>query len=365
MTKQPPPHLQKETGSSVGVAVGGERRGLALLFPGQGSQHAGMGKRIAKISEAARQVFAQADDVLDFPVSRLCFEGSEEELKDTVNTQPAMLTTSIAYFAYLRERLQEMGRRLRPSFFAGHSLGQFSAAVATDSLDFSDGLRLVRERGRIMAEWASKRPGGLATILGMSNVDVRQVCHDVSPGGEVAVAVLNSPNQTVISGDTDALERAMKLARDRGGRVLRLPISVPGHTPLMSDAARELSRFISKLPFREPNTPIVSNISAKLLTTAEEVRQELSDQICAAVEWARCVVAMANEGVDTFVEVGPGQALSKMMRNIQDEVQMFNAEHASADELETLAAAAPDAVPLDDSPEDHSRVPNNQVEIVP
>jgi [acyl-carrier-protein] S-malonyltransferase len=304
-----------------------------------------MGKRIAEISQAARQIFAQADEVLGFRISRLCFEGSAEELEDTVNTQPAILTTSLAYLAYLRERLAEMGRRLRPSLMVGHSLGQFSAAVASGSLDFSDGLRLVHERGRIMAEWARERPGGLVTVLGLNDRAVREVCREASPEGKVGVAVLNGPGQTVISGEAGPLQRAMQLARERGGRVLRLPISVPGHTPLMRDAARELSRFISSLSFRDPNPPVVSNISAKLLTTAEEVREELSNQICAAVQWARCVVTMANEGAGSFVEVGPGQALSKLVRRIKDDVEVFGAENASTDDLLHLAATLPVAVP--------------------
>ncbi len=319
------------------------RRGLALLFPGQGSQQAGMGKRIAEISQAARQIFSDADEVLGFQISRVCFEASEEELEDTVNTQPAILTTSIAYLAYLRERLQEEGRRLRPSFMAGHSLGQFTAAVAADALDFSDGLRLVLERGRIMAEWARNRPGGLATVLGLNDRDVRTVCREASPEGKVGVAVLNGPGQTVISGEVGPLQQAMALARERGGRVLRLPISVPGHTPLMRDAARELSRFIASLTFRDPSPPLVSNISAKLLTTAEEVREELANQICAAVQWARCVIAMANQGAGTFVEVGPGQALSKLVRRITGDAQVFGAEDAATSELSKLAAAVPAA----------------------
>ena len=319
-----------------------ENRGrLALLFPGQGSQHVGMGKRIAEASQAARQIFAQADEALGFRISRLCFEGSEEELEDTVNAQPAILTTSLAYLAYLRERLQETGRRLLPSFMAGHSLGQFTAAVAADSLDFTDGLRLVLERGRIMAEWARSRPGGLAAVLGVSDRDVRRVCREASLEGRVAVAVVNAPGETVIAGDAGALQRAMLLARERGARVLRLPISVPSHTPMMRDAARELSRFISTLPFREPKTPIVSNISARLLTTAEEVRQELSDQICAAVQWARCVLAMANEGTGAFVEVGPGHALSNITRRLRSDAQVLNAERFSLEELESLAATIP------------------------
>lgn len=313
--------------------AGDRRRGIALLFPGQGSQHVGMGKRIAEISQAARQVFAQADEALGERISDLCFEGSKEELEDTVYTQPAVLATSTAYLAYLRERLNELGRRLRPSFLAGHSLGQFSAAVAAGSLDFGDGLRLVRERGRIMAEWARSSPGGLASVLGLSDRAVRQVCRDASPEGKVGVAVINTPGQIVISGETPALERAMQLARERGGRALRLPISVPGHTPLMRDASRELTRIMSSLPFRDPETPLVSNISARLLTTAEEVRQELSGQICAAVQWLRCVVTMANEGAGSFVELGPGAALSNMVRRIRSDADVFNAENDAPEAL--------------------------------
>ncbi|MEX0787076.1 MAG: ACP S-malonyltransferase [Dehalococcoidia bacterium] len=317
--------------------------GLALLFPGQGSQRAGMGRRIADLSEAARQVFTEADDILDDRISYLCFEGTEAELEDTVNTQPAMLTTSLAHLAYLRERLHEMGRKLVPSFMAGHSLGQFSAAVAANAIDFSDGLRLVQERGRIMAEWARTRPGGLAAVLGLKERAVREVCREASTDadGIVSVAVLNSEDQTVIAGELGPLERAMALARARGAKVRKLPISVPSHTPLMRDAARELSRFIDKLPFRDPNPPIVSNISAKLLTTAEDVREELSNQICAAVQWARCVVALANEGAGPFVEVGPGQALSNLVRRIRGDIEVFDTETASVEQLLRLGVALP------------------------
>lgn len=332
MTKARPPARDEPASPSGG-------RGLALIFPGQGSQHTGMGKRIAEISQAARQVFAQADEALGMRISRLCFEGSEQELQDTVNTQPAILTTSIAYLAYLRERLAEMGRRLRPSFLAGHSLGQFSAAVAAESLDLSDGLRLVRERGRIMAEWARARPGGLAAILGLNDRAVRDVCQEAR--GDVAVAVVNTADQTVICGEDSALQRAMKLARERGARVFRLPISVPSHTPMMRDAGRELSRFIATLPFREPKTPIVSNITARLLTTAEEVRQELSEQICAAVQWVRCVAAMDRKGAGTFVEVGPGHTLSNLVRRIRGQAHIVSAAEASVEQLRALAGTVP------------------------
>lgn len=304
-----------------------------------------MGKHVAEVSQAARQVFAAADDVLGFRISRLCFEGSEEELEDTVNTQPAILATSLAYLAYLRERLQEMGRQLRPSLMAGHSLGQFTAAVASGALDFGDGLRLVLERGRIMAEWAHGRPGGLASVLGLSDRAVRQLCREASPEGKVGVAVLNGPGQTVISGEAGPLQRAMALARERGGRVLRLPISVPGHTPIMRDAARDLSRFIATLSFRDPSPPLVSNISARLLTRAEEVRDELSNQICAAVQWMRCVLTMANQGAGAFVEVGPGQVLSRLVRRITGDAQVLGAEEASNDDLLSLTDAA--STPVD------------------
>ena len=343
-------------------ADGETRPRLALLFPGQGAQHTGMGRRIAEASEAARQIFAQADEVLGVSISRLCFEGSEEELEDTVNTQPAILTASLAYLAYLRQRLHEVGRRLRPSLLAGHSLGEFTAAVAAESLGFSDGLRLVKERSRLMAEWARERPGGLATVLGLSDQAVEHICSEASSESEVGVAVFNTPGQTVISGEDDALERAMGLARERGGRVLRLPISVPSHIPLMESVRNELSRHIASLSFRDPQTPIVSNISAQLLTTAEEVRQELSDQICAAVQWVRCVATMASRGTATFVEVGPGRALSKMVRRIQgDDVQIFSVEHTAIDDLLAIGTS----VPLDARETRRAGTRPDEIQIVP
>jgi len=317
------------------------RGGLALIFPGQGSQHPGMGKRLAEISQAAREMFAQADEVLGVNISDLCFEGTEEQLGDTVNTQPAMLTTSLAHLAFLRERVQEIGHRLAPGLIAGHSLGQYSAAVAADSLDFSDGLHLVQERGRIMADWAVKHPGGLAAVLGVDEEIVRQVCADSSPQGAVGVAVVNCPGQTVISGESAPLERAMTLARERGGKVRRLSISVPSHIPLMREAAKELSSFIDKLPFRDPHPPLVSNISSRLLTRAEDVQKELSDQICSAIEWARCVLVMADHGSSPFIEVGPGRALTNLMKRIRGDIEVFTAETASDAQLLDLASSVP------------------------
>ncbi len=314
---------------------------LALVFPGQGSQHHGMGTHVAELSPAANKVFSDADAILDADVSRLCFTSSDEELEDTQKTQPALFTTSLAHLAYLRERLEEMGRKLVPTLIAGHSLGQYSAAVAANAIDFSDGLRLVQERGRIMADWAKNRPGGLAALLGLSDDDVAEICDDAGTEGTVAVAVYNCPGQVVVSGDIDAIETTMKLARDRGGRVRRLPISVPSHTPLMRDAARELARFSEQLRYRDPNPPLVSSISARLLTTASEVRDELSNQLCAAVQWANCVMAMRDEGIHRFVEVGPGQALTNLFRRITGEVEALSTDAASGDDLRELAGPVP------------------------
>lgn len=300
----------------------------------------GMAARLLSISRAAREVFAEADRALDFSLSRLCVEGDAEELSDTTNTQPALLTTSIAYFEHLKERLREIGGRLTPGLFAGHSLGQFSAAVASESVPLEEGVRLVAERGRVMKEWASRRPGGLATVFGLSKEVLEEICASVSDGEMVAVAAHNAPGQFVISGDIVPLERAMRLARERGATVLKLPISVPGHTPAMREVAHQLGLFIEKTRFRAPTAPLVSNINGRLLTSAEDVRQELSDQICAAVEWVRCMGAMVNEGVSTFVDVGPGRALSNIARRFSDNLRFLSLEDARLDDLASLARPA-------------------------
>jgi [acyl-carrier-protein] S-malonyltransferase len=283
-----------------------------------------MGKRVAERSRAARDVFAQADEILDFKVSGIVMEGSEADLQKTANTQPAIMAVSWAYLAYLRERAAEMGRQLRPSFVSGHSFGQFSAAAAADSINFADALKLVRERGRIMTRWSQKRPGGMASVIGPSDADVRDVCRSVSPDGDVGVAAINAPGQTVISGRLAALSRAIEAIRERGARVVQLPISVPGHFPKMAEAREELRRFIDGIDFRDPKSPVVSSLTGKILTTAEEVRNELSDQMTGAINWMRAFLEMRRAGASAFFEVGPGNVLSNISRRVDREAQIID-----------------------------------------
>jgi len=299
-------------------------RKLALIFPGQGSQHPGMGRQVAERSLAAREIFAQADDILNVNVTKIVLEGSERDLARTVNTQPAILAVSWAYLAYLRERAEAVGKQIRPSFGSGHSFGQFSAAAAADALSFSDALRLVRERGQIMTKWSKRRPGGMASIIGPSDDDVRDVCEEVSPDGDVGVAAINAPGQTVISGTIAALQRAAELVKERGARVVHLPISVPGHFPKMSEARDELRKFIDQIEFSDPKFPLVSSLTGKALTTAEDVRQELSDQMTGAINWMRAFLEMRRGGASTFFELGPGHVLANLAKRVDREAQVFD-----------------------------------------
>jgi [acyl-carrier-protein] S-malonyltransferase len=297
---------------------------LALIFPGQGSQSVGMGKRVAEASPGAREVFAQADEILKFDVTRIVTEGSEADLLKTANTQPAILAVSWAYLVYLRERAGEMGRQILPSHVSGHSFGQFSAAAAADSISFADALRLVRERGRIMTKWSRRLPGGMASVIGPTDQVVADVCNAVSPDGDVGVAAVNAPGQTVISGTLAALSRAMEVVRERGARVVQLPISVPGHFPKMSEAREELRRFIDRIEFKDPKPPVVSSLTGRALTTAEEVRQELADQMTGAINWMRAFLAMRNAGASAFFEVGPGHVLGNISRRVDRDAKFID-----------------------------------------
>lgn len=291
---------------------------VALVFPGQGSQFVGMGKALYDASAAARRVFDQADEVLGFPLSRLCFHGPAEDLEDTINAQPAILTVSIAALEAMKERMAAAGQKVEPAVVAGHSLGEFTALVAAGVIDFPSGLQLVRERGRLMKEAGEERPGGMAAVIGLDTDTLAALCADAADGSVITVANDNCPGQTVISGEIAALLRAMEMAKAKGAkRVARLGISIASHSPLMARASAGLSDVLSRLPLHAPQIPVVANVSGLTMRSVEEIRQELAFHVERPVNWTRSVAEMANSGVTTFIEVGPGQVLSGLIRRIQ------------------------------------------------
>lgn len=291
---------------------------LALQFPGQGSQVVGMGKALATISPAAARLFAQADEILGFPLSQICFEGPQDVLDDTINTQPALLVTSLAAFYALRERLGQ------PTFVAGHSLGEFSALVASGALPFEVALRLVRERGRLMKEAAGQQPGGMAAVLGLDTETVEATCAQAAAttGGVLVVANDNCPGQTVISGDEQTLSVGMRELLAAGARrVVRLAVSIPAHSPLMAAAADAFRRALQATPLNRPDVPLVSNSTATQLDDPQTIREALARQLTAPVRWSQSVRWMIAQGVRRFVEVGPNSVLTGLLKRIDGSVE--------------------------------------------
>ncbi|MFN8594513.1 MAG: ACP S-malonyltransferase [Thermomicrobiales bacterium] len=294
---------------------------VALVFPGQGSQFVGMGKALYDASAAARRVFDQADEVLEFPLSRLCFQGPADELEDTINAQPAILTVSIAALEALKEQLALAGKKVEPAVVAGHSLGEFSALVAAGVIDFPAGLRLVRERGRLMKEAGEERPGGMAAVIGLDTDTLSAVCNDAADEGIITLANDNCPGQSVISGEIAALLRAMEMAKAKGAkRVARLGISIASHSPLMARVSTGLGEIVNRVPLRAPQVPVVANVTGSMMISVDDVRQELAHHVERPVNWTRSVGEMINGGVNTFIEVGPGQVLSGLIRRINRDV---------------------------------------------
>jgi [acyl-carrier-protein] S-malonyltransferase len=292
---------------------------LAFVFPGGGSQHVGMGRDLYERYPAARRVFEEADQVLGFSLSAMCFEGPEEELSDTLNAQPAMLATSAATLAVLKDCA---GDALVADLVAGHSTGQYTALVAAGVLDFASAVRLVRERGRLMSEAGSKVPGAMAAVLGLTSDVVEAICREV---GDVWVSNDNGPAQTVISGSKVALGQALRIAKERGARrVILLAVNVAAHSPLMASAAESLARLMSSISFQEARIPVVVNGSAAAVRRPEDLRQELIRHLTSRVRWVESVQRMVACGVSTFVELGPKQVLSGLIRRIDGDVHVLN-----------------------------------------
>ncbi|HMF07922.1 MAG TPA: ACP S-malonyltransferase [Thermoanaerobaculia bacterium] len=288
---------------------------LALLFPGQGSQSVGMGRSLYDGSPAARAVFDEADAVLGFPLTRLCFEGPEEELKSTANTQPAILTHSIAALADLKSRFPE--RLEGVAFAAGHSLGEYSADVAAGALAFADALALVRRRGEFMQDAVPAGVGAMAAILGLSRPEVEAACREAAGEQVVAPANFNSPEQTVIAGHAAAVARACERCKERGAkRAIPLPVSAPFHCSLMAPARQRMEPLLAAARFSDPSWPVVTNVDAAPADRGQALREALVRQVDSPVRWVETVEFLAARGVGRAVEIGPGNVLAGLVRRI-------------------------------------------------
>ena len=296
----------------------------ALLFPGQGSQQVGMGQDLVENFSQARLLYEEADAILGFSLSRVCFEGPKEVLDDTINTQPAIFATSIAVMRVLESlgRLQPPVMSA-PAMVAGNSLGELTALAAAGAIDFGAGLRLVRERGRLMKLAGERNPGGMAAVLKMDDANVEAACKEATAetGKAVQIANYNSPGQVVISGDSEALTRAIELLRERGGRrIIPLAVSIAAHSPLMASVVEEFRAAVDSTTMRTSVLPVVANISARPLLGVNEIRDELAGQLTWPVRWTASMQWMVEQGVTRFVEVGPGDVLAKLMRRIDSSV---------------------------------------------
>ena len=309
---------------------------IAFLFPGQGSQSVGMGRDLASHSPIAAQTFAEADEALGFPLSKLIFEGPEEDLKLTENTQPAILTVSVAAWRALAER------GIHPTLAAGQSLGEWSAHVAAGTLSFPDAVRAVRARGRAMQLAVPPGQGAMAAILALDAAQVAEACREAEAetGQPVAAANLNSPSQTVISGALAAVEKAAALAKAKGARrAVMLPVSAPFHCALMQPAQEEVARVLDALILNNPSIPVAANVTGSMVTTAEAARDALIRQVTGAVRWVDCMNSLVAASANIFVEVGPGKVLCGLLKQIDASQKSLNVEDQASLEA-TIAALA-------------------------
>jgi [acyl-carrier-protein] S-malonyltransferase len=308
----------------------------AFIFPGQGSQYSGMGKEVYDAFSSAREVFAQADNALGFSLSNLCFRGSEEDLKLTRNTQPAILAVSVAILRALRER------GFCPDFVAGHSLGEFSALVCAESLELPDAIRLVRKRGQYMQEAVPIGKGAMAAVLGLEPALVTEACAEASTEGIVSPANLNAPDQTVIAGEAAAVRMASENAKRKGAkRVVPLSVSAPFHCALMAPARDRLAKDLSELDFGDLSMPLVTNVDAVAISKGPGARDALIRQVCSPVRWMESVQYLTKAGVDTFIEIGPGKVLCGLVKKIAPQVHAFSVEGIRS--IEALASTISNA----------------------
>lgn len=297
----------------------------AFLFPGQGSQHAGMGKDLSDNFSIAKQVFEEANDALNFDLASLCFNGPEEDLKLTANTQPAILTASVAALKVLEE---ETG--IKPSFAAGHSLGEYSALVCAGALSFSDAVRTVRQRGTFMQEAVPVGTGAMAAILGLDPASLDTVCAEAAQGQVVSPANFNSDGQVVIAGHAEAVERAIELAKEKGAkRAMPLPVSAPFHCSLMVPAGERLAEVLAKISVGDMSLPVVTNVEAAPNQDAERVCELLVSQVSAPVRWQESIATMVALGVDRYIEIGPGKVLSGLVKRMAKGSTIQNVQSVS------------------------------------
>ena len=309
---------------------------LAFLFPGQASQYCGMGRDLAANFPESKAVFDEADSALGFSITHTCFEGTEEALKLTENTQPGILTVSIAAYRVLEKQ------GIVPDFVAGHSLGEYSALVAAGGVDFSAAVKLVRGRGKYMQEAVPAGQGAMAAILGLSPTEVADICKKAAENEVVSPANLNSPEQTVISGSAAAVKRAVEIATQSGAkRAVILPVSAPFHCALMMPAQERLEPDLRAAKFSALKIPLISNVDAEAITTGDEARDALIRQVTAPVRWLDSLREMIESGVTVFVEVGPGKVLTGLLRQIDRSVRVFNVEDSASlqSTMEKLAHA--------------------------